>query len=313
MESITLKKLFFFLITFLFLCLLIFFPSLSIKGAKSGLMLWYSTVVPTLLPFAIISNLIIRTDSVHFFTLPLYPLYKRHPEYNQMIPYVLFLGFLCGYPMGGKIINDLVAKKQLSTPLANFLLCVSNNASPMFIIGYVLVSTLHSSVHPIIFFSFLYLPVLLYACFYYLKHKDDKTDLKSCNLSKQETYSTFVDDSMTNALKIILKIGCYIMLFSIFMECMKVLLPVKKLPYLCFISCLEITNGIHLLFHSQISLQIKTALITALTAFGGFCSVAQTKSVLTVPELSITNYIVTKLFFSCCSGLLCYYYLILFS
>ena len=79
-----------------------------------------------------------------------------------MIPYVLFLGFLCGYPMGGKIINDLVAKKQLSTPLANFLLCVSNNASPMFIIGYVLVSTLHSSVHPIIFFSFLYLPVLLH-------------------------------------------------------------------------------------------------------------------------------------------------------
>lgn len=313
MESITLKKLFFFLITFLFLCLLIFFPSLSIKGAKSGLMLWYSTVVPTLLPFAIISNLIIRTDSVHFFTLPLYPLYKRHPEYNQMIPYVLFLGFLCGYPMGGKIINDLVAKKQLSTPLANFLLCVSNNASPMFIIGYVLVSTLHSSVHPIIFFSFLYLPVLLYACFYYLKHKDSKTDLKSCNLSKQETYSTFMDDSMTNALKIILKIGCYIMLFSIFTECMKVLLPIKKLPYLCFISCLEITNGIHLLFHSHISLQIKTALITALTAFGGFCSVAQTKSVLTVPELSITNYMITKLFFSCSSGLLCYYYLMLFS
>lgn len=56
-------KRFLFLLPFLImLSFLLLFPDTSFTCAASGLMLWFETLLPSLLPFMIISNLLIRTD-----------------------------------------------------------------------------------------------------------------------------------------------------------------------------------------------------------------------------------------------------------
>ena len=63
-----LKKLAVIFIFFSILC----FPEISIKGSKDGLLLWYDTVVPTLLPFIILSNTLISVDAISYFTYLFY-------------------------------------------------------------------------------------------------------------------------------------------------------------------------------------------------------------------------------------------------
>ena len=43
---------------------LLLFPQTALEAASSGLVLWYRNLVPVLLPFLILSNLLIRLDIV---------------------------------------------------------------------------------------------------------------------------------------------------------------------------------------------------------------------------------------------------------
>ena len=51
--------------------ILLFFPSLVFEGAKMGLNLWFFTLVPTLLPFMVFSNILIQSRLIeHLLFLP---------------------------------------------------------------------------------------------------------------------------------------------------------------------------------------------------------------------------------------------------
>ena len=61
----------------IFLFFLIRFSTISIAGASSGLMLWYQSIVPALLPAMILSSLIVQTGAADYITILLQPLTKR--------------------------------------------------------------------------------------------------------------------------------------------------------------------------------------------------------------------------------------------
>ncbi len=54
------KRLLTILCVLLFFTAMLIFPKETFQGASSGVLLWFHTVLPTLLPFLIISNLLIH-------------------------------------------------------------------------------------------------------------------------------------------------------------------------------------------------------------------------------------------------------------
>ena len=88
--------------------LLLCFPALSLEGARKGLLLWYNTVLPTLLPFMIFSGLLIGMEAVPVLITPFSPLLKRGLGLSDAGAFVLLTGMLCGYPMGAKNCSDLL-------------------------------------------------------------------------------------------------------------------------------------------------------------------------------------------------------------
>lgn len=279
----------------IFLLLLILFPTISIKGAKTGLMLWYSTVVPTLLPFIIISNLIVRTGGMQYFTYLFYPIYLVFHKLLKCLPYVCVIGFFCGYPMGAKIINDLTVQNQMTRKQGQFLLNTCNNASPMFIIGYVVVATLKSSVSILEFMGFVYLPVLLYGALYLLLHPRLLKEPEGVKHGGLSFSGGSLDDTIMDAFVIVMRIGGYIMLFSIAAQLFIHMNIQSQLIRLLLIGFSEVTTGVSYISQSLLSGTQKIALIAAATTFGGLSSIAQTKSVLTSSKLSILPYLLTKL------------------
>ena len=281
--------------------LILFFPEISIKGSKDGLLLWYNTIIPTLLPFIILSNTMILVDAIEYFTFLFYPIYKIIPRLLDCFASLIFIGLFCGYPMGAKMIDDFIAQRKLSRSQGLFLLCICNNASPMFLIGYVGVAILKHSISIPVLLACIYLPVLL---FFFL----GVFFRPSLILMPKYSSSSFVHknvhdemDVMADSFAVILKIGGYIMLFSIFVRFL-LILPIPDYPLKAFLLGMsEITTGIQYINILHIDEIKKTALIGAAAAFGGLSSVAQTKSVLSQSKLSILPYVIVKLLLSTCT------------
>lgn len=263
-----------------FLLLFLLFPQITIEGAGNGLLLWYQTIVPALLPFLMMTQMFLYSGS-----------------------YIMIFAFFCGYPTAARLANERLACGVISSGKARLYLYLCNNASIAFLTGYVCHGILKDQISPLRFLFYLYCPVFAFGIFYYFffvrKDTGNHASPNTCT-SLDSPITPTLDESMTNAFSIILKIGGYIMLFSIAANFIS-FLPLSSHWKAMILGVLEITNGLQAISGLPMDPVKKTALIAAMCSFGGLCSAAQTKSVLTQSKLSITRYILVKIFYSICT------------
>jgi len=117
-------------------------PAAAYEGASFGLLLWFHNLLPSLLPFIILSNLIVKLDIARKISKVFYPVLGRLFGISSEGCYPILFGFLSGIPMGAKATADLVRENRLNRRQAQFLIGMCNNASPMFVIGYISISQL---------------------------------------------------------------------------------------------------------------------------------------------------------------------------
>ena len=98
------RRLFMLSVIFLFITML-FFPTPVFDGASEGILLWFQIVLPTLLPFILLSNLMIRTNAVYYISRITGPLLGKIFAVSDSGSFAVIAGFLCGYPMGAKVMR----------------------------------------------------------------------------------------------------------------------------------------------------------------------------------------------------------------
>lgn len=306
------KRKFFLCIIIAFFILMLCFPKFVFQGASEGLLLWFQTVLPTLLPFIIICNLLIHTGAFTYIARTCGPLIGRIFHVSPNGSFAVLTGFLCGYPMGAKVTSDLLRSEQISLSEGKYLLSFCNNTSPMFIMSYVLWQNLHREdlILPSLIILFA-TPALLSIPFrFHYLHADSKRH-KSISQPEVPKKSDFqiLDFCIMNGFETITKVGGYIILFSILLTLLKQLPSSMPLWNHILLPSLEITNGIPLLCSTMPNFSMQYVLVLALTSFGGVCSVAQTKSMLSGTGLSIFPYIIEKLITALATSFLAYLYL----
>lgn len=135
------KKLYPLFLTAMFLLLfflMLAYPAESLYYAFTGLILWFQKMIPTLFPFMILSGIMIRMNLTEYFSMLLTPLFRPLFHVNGNGAYCIILGFLCGFPMGAKVIADLYEREKLSQEEASRLLAFCNNIGPIYMISFVL-------------------------------------------------------------------------------------------------------------------------------------------------------------------------------
>ncbi len=292
----------------LFLILIIIFPSYSFEGAKQGLLLWFNTILPTLLPFIILSNLIIKMQITASLSKLVYPIFHILFGVSKEGCYPVLIGFLSGIPVGAKSVSDLLKNKRIKTEEAEFLLGFCNNASPMFIMSYIAISQLKLPGMRFGILIILYLSAILSSKIYFTlsnmqkNKKKNKNEISALSLNADEIIQikiekfdfALLDASIMNGFEIITKVGGYIILFSIPAKIITNLYPSENMIKLLAVGLLEITTGINQISNSSYPLNIKIVLVIILTAFGGLSGLAQTKSVINETRLSILTYVKVK-------------------
>ncbi len=128
------KKLFLFAVVLITISVTIF-PSDVMDSAKNALLLLGETVIPSLFPFMVCSNLLVSLGGGEIlgklFKNIMMPLFKI----NGAGSISLIMGILSGYPCGGAVTCNLYQSGVISKNDAHRLLSFANNSGPLFIIG----------------------------------------------------------------------------------------------------------------------------------------------------------------------------------
>lgn len=283
----------------LLLLFLLRYPQEALAASREGMKLWLNTLIPTLLPFLILTGFLIHTDGIEKILSPLKKFWKKALGLSPQGAYAFLLGMLCGYPMGAKLASDLYSYGKISRREAEYLLTFCNNASPAFITTYLAQiclggkADLKEILLILILSDFL---CMLFFRFCVYKNKTIIPDIPQA-LKKETPHAgspgAIIDVSIMNGFETITRLGGYILLFSILAACISHYWPFAPIGKYLLLGTTEITTGLYQLTGSGLSYQAQYLCAVTMTAFGGLCIMAQTKSVL-AGKLSILPYAAAK-------------------
>jgi len=318
-----------------FFITLLRFPAETLQGASTGLLLWFQTVLPTLLPTMILADFLLQIGADRYVTRltarPLSLLFGLSKDgcYGALV------GLLCGYPMGAKTAASLLKEHRIDRSEANYLLAFTNQPSSMFLIGYLCLGLFadydgNTLIFPLLFgvYGSAFLVSILYRACRQMHHvlwaswhadlptqaKPPLTYFAKGTFRKAESLSThnksadssplsLLESSMMTSFEVMVKIGGYMMLFSIAEA------YIDKIPLFSttvksiLMGIIEMTTGSRRIAAS-IELPMALALCGGVTAFGGLSGLAQTAHVLQGSDLSTGRYVLWKLMQGILAGIL---------
>ena len=299
------KKYIFSYMLVMFLLFLLSEPAVAAEGARFGLMLWANRLLPSLLPFMILSQLLMRSGYLDAITRRLRITYPY---------FVLFAGTLFGFPMGAKLTVDLYEQQKLSKEEASVLFIAANQMSPAFVGGYILSETLQMPRLIPTTYLILYAPSVCYTVIrLHIQKKHARAKWLSSFESKKSTSGlqmnvAVLDAGIMNSFETMLKLGGYVMLFSVLTAMCRHFLDF--FPAVCTIiaAMLEVTGAVSAINNFFSSTYLKYVALLAATAFGGCSGIAQTASIIRLGKhtsaLSIKKYICGRLLVSAVTAFL---------
>lgn len=275
------------LLLLLIIVLLVCNPQTALSGALSGLNLWFDVIVPTLLPFMIISHLL---QNVYGSSI-------KNPAV-----YTLGIGIFCGFPMGAFAACSMYQKGRLTKKTAYLLLTCCNISSPAFVISYISMTNLKLTGFPYQVLAATYIPVLILAFLALLTQRTEKAyDLPSDSDSRL-SFEVF-DAAVTESIENVLKLGVYMILFSIIAAFITIIPTNYILPKCMLIGICEITTGIHYAAVAALPQSMLIPLVLVMNAFGGLSCAMQSMSFIKKSGLSIKKYMCQKVLLAFLTGI----------
>ncbi|MGL6174537.1 MAG: hypothetical protein ACRC1P_08015 [Cellulosilyticaceae bacterium] len=300
-------------------------PAICIKGAESGLLLWFNKLLPSLLPFIILTNMLFNLGIIFKLSRLLNPITLKLFKISGSSFLTFIMGIIGGYPTGAKLSKQLLDSHSISFSEAQKTICFSNNCGCLFIIGTV-GSILLGNPALGYFLVFVHIcsafTMLLLFRFYTPPYAMPERLTTLHKPASSPSFATAFTSAVQNAMDTIVYVGGYIIFFSVIISILKSSPIIQKslefaatstgFPSHFLTSLLlgsfEFSNGVALVC-SQPTLNLQgLGIISAIIAFGGLCVLFQSAHLLQGSNLSLGIYILSKLFQS---GI-AYFYTLLF-
>ncbi len=313
-------KTIFFAASALFLAIaLISFPKESLEASIRGLNIWWEVVFPSLLPFFIVSELLIGFGIVKFLGILLEPFMRPLFRVPGVGGFVWAMGLASGQPAGAKFTARLRQEKQLTAYEAERLVCFTNASNPLFIFGAIAVGFFHDATIGVLLAVAHYagnMTVGLIMRFYgpNEKLKEEKKqkgsyireafrELHRTRLREKRPFGKLLGDAVSSSIQTLLMIGGFIILFSVFNRLLTLIHVTEVLAVLFgFILMLlnlpselstpllsgmfEITLGSQMTSQTnEVSLLFQIIITSFILGFSGFSIQAQVASILAETDI----------------------------
>lgn len=300
------------------------YPQEVVLSAVDGLSLWWKYVLPALLPFFILSELLMGSGFVHFLGVLLEPIMRPIFRLPGQASFVLAMSFTSGIPIGAVLTSKLRQQKALTREEGERLLAFTSNPSPGFMLGAVASSMMGKPGLGLVLAGSVYLGSLLVGIlfrFYHVKEfkkhptrapslKRAYHELQKAQAQDHRPFGQLFGDAVRQGVNTILLVGGFIMFFSVLVHLLEAFQITGRLGYfLQLISggaisplgvsalvngFLETTLGCRTTINAFPTLHIQVGILAALMGWGGLSVFAQVASFTSTTDLRFTPFVVGR-------------------
>ena len=328
------------LLPVIFVSLLLFcilkYPQDTYHAALSGLEIFLKSVFPALLPFFIVSDLMIDLGIIDFAAELLNPLMRPLFRCSGKSSFIWIMSAASGYPSGARMVGSLIRENKLDVDEGQRILSFCSTSGPLFMVGAVAVGMLGTvEGGRVILISHYLAAIVLGIIFRFyrsnrLSRRTDKVSLRKAldvfrkAVSKQKKpFGELMGKAVNNSVSVLLVVGGYIMLFSVVIKLMlntglighissfasTILKGIDVDPVLLsgiLGGMLEITTGSKIISQAAVSMQLKIVAVSFIIGWSGMSINAQAAALLAGSGIKIGLYMLTKLLHGLLAALISY-------
>lgn len=310
-------------LTIIFTALMITHPQVVFGGAVLGLDTWWNIVFPSLLPFFIISELLLGLGLVHAIGILLEPVMRPFFRLPGAASFGLAVGYSSGYPIGATIAARLRSEGLCTRTEAEHLLSFTNNSSPLFMLVAVSVGMMHNPALGPFILGVHYVANLIVGISYRFYAPQDRSRPAPQSRLWQRSYHKFLafnekhpgqimGDAVRGAMNKLLVVGGFIILFAVLINLLRetnclpllatligfIVAPLGISPELhepLAAGLFEITIGIRLVAESGVPLLHQLVAIQLILAWSGLSIQAQVAAFIGSTDIRYAPYLISRL------------------
>ncbi len=319
-------KINYFQIAFIFLSFFIFItiilnPNLYLGSVSKGILLWATIILPGLVPFVFLSNIMSKLPYTYTICAPLSYLTKKCFRSPICTGYIYFMSILSGYPLGAKLIKDFHAAGHLTDLQAKTATAFCSTSGPIFMIGSVGVGLLNNYKSGIIIFCAHILASFVNGILF--RQKDNQPSTPILNHNPNNLLSNSMEQTVISCIFVggfisfaylLIDILSNVGILSIIGNFVDNILLFGKANFGQYLASgmFEVTRGCLDLSQSNLSIMSKTIIATGLTAFGGLSVHLQSMGFLSAANIKYTFFLKTKIAHTVIAVVLSYILCIIF-
>ena len=286
---------------------IIYSPSAAFKASGEGLAIWWRIIFPGLLPFLVLSHMLIASGFVHGVGKLLEPYTKKWLGLPGIASFIIPLGMTAGFPAGADAASKLQRQGQITSAEAEKIASYSHFCSPMLIIivigaGFAKQPWLGLFLLGIHWIAGLLSGMSTNALLRTKQTEQDKAITKSSTVKMRQkkqpsrirlafrsmeeahqadgrSFGKLLGDAVSTSVQTLMMIGGYILIFSVIIyvltDALKQLIPTSMIA-----SLLEVHLGSFAIVTQPISLYHKSIWLSALLGFSGLCAYLQVQALL---------------------------------
>lgn len=325
------KNLIIAILTTLFAFSIMIYPKAAFESSLTGLEMWWGIVFPSLLPFFIISELLICFGVVRFIGVIMEPIMRPLFRVPGSGGFVWAMGLASGFPAGAKLTARLRIDHEITREEAERLVSFTNCSNPLFILGAVSVGFFHNAELGILLAATHYLGNIVVGLIMRFHGTNQSNQpnrqkyrrnslvvhaIERMNQVQQQDPRPFgkqLGDAVKHSIQTLLMIGGFILLFSVlnrmltefnitsilaaFLATFTSVIGFSTEVISPFISGLfEITLGSKLLSDISSSNLLHQAIIVSfILAFNGFSVQAQVASILAETDIRFKPFFIARI------------------
>lgn len=305
----------------LFICLLltitislVIFSNEVIQAASFSLSIWIENLFPTLFPFFVVSNLLLRYGFVETLASSvgkIMPSFFHQPKESS---FVLCLSLISGFPSGAKYTKELVESKQLTPEEGSRLLTFTHYSNPLFVLG--LIGNLllgNKNLGVIILISHVLAGLFIGILFAKKASVISKRTQKVAQSTTKQPLGTVLSNSIQDALSTLFLLLGIVTIFLVLSTIIEQFFPLN--PYLkaVIFGILEMTQGVKAMSTLPITELAKIIWMTIFISFGGLSVHMQVLSIISGTKIKYKYFFESRLFHALLSAILvsCLYILLI--
>lgn len=270
------------------------------ESIKFSFSLCINNLFPSLIPFMLLSNILIKYDLAHDLSDIFEYIMTKIFKVSKNCSFTFIMSILSGSPSSAKYIKDSMDNNLISIEDCKKCLNFCHFTNPIFIIGTIGYTFLGNKKLGLIILISHYFSSFIIGFF----NKNSKSINNNFIVERQKNnFINILKESINNT------INTLFLILGIITTCIIITCIINNIisindDYKFIYGLLEITQGLKYLSMSNLSIELKTIISSFIISFGGFCIHAQTFSILDNKKIRYIPYFISRLIHGILSSIL---------